>query len=135
MNNPALNDDMRSTVVPADTSARQARHLLTLRRARLDHLPAILFGEPAWECLLQLYVAESERRQLSAEQCVGLSAAPASTAMRWVSLLIAEGLVKRQDSGLLALTATARRALKTLLGQLAEGSSSPAWRRQTSRGR
>lgn len=135
MNHPALNDDTFPTSPVADPSARQARHLLTLRRARRDHLPDILFGEPGWECLLQLYVAESERRQLSAEQCVGLSEAPTSTARRWIGLLIAEGLVEQADSGILTLTAKARRAVKALFGQLAEGSSPPAWRRPTSRGR
>lgn len=135
MNNPALNDDMPAAALLADPSARQARHLLTLRRARRDHLPDILFGEPGWECLLQLYVAESERRQLSAEQCVGLSSAPASTARRWIALLVVEGLAEKADSGILTLTAKARRALKAMFGQLAEGSSPPAWRRSTWRGR
>lgn len=134
MNNPALNDDTLPSPL-VDPSARQARHLLALRRARRDHLPDILFGEPGWECLLQLYVAESERRQLSAEQCVGLSAAPPSTARRWIGLLIAEGLAEQVDSGILTLTAKARRALKAMLGQLAEGSSPPARRRTTWRGR
>jgi hypothetical protein len=132
--NPALNDDMPPSLV-VDPSARQARHLLTLRRARRNHLPDILFGEPGWECLLQLYVAESERRQLSAEQCVGLSTAPDTTARRWIGLLIAEGLAEQADSGILALTAKARRALKAMLGQSGEGSSPPSRRRPIWRGR
>jgi hypothetical protein len=122
--NPALNND--TPPLPAvDPLARQARHLLTLRRTRRDHLPDFLFGEPGWECLLQLYVAESERRQLSTEQCVRLSAAPPSTARRWIALLIAEGLAEQADSDILTLTAKARRSLKALFEQLSEGASPP----------
>ncbi len=135
MTNPALNDDTPFVSLTPDLSARQARHLLTLRRARRDHLPDVLFGEPGWDCLLQLYVAEAERRQLSIEQCVGLSGAPASTTVRWITLLIAEGLVDEQGGGALALTAKARRALKTFLAQFAEGSSAAVWRRPPSRTR
>ncbi|WP_404712640.1 hypothetical protein [Sphingomonas sp. MMS24-J13] len=134
MNIPALNDDTPPSLV-VDPSARQARHILMARRARRDHLPDILFGEPAWECLLQLYIAASERRHLSAEQCVGLSAAPAGTARRWIKLLVAEGLAEQAEGGFLMLTDKARRAIRALFGQLAEGSSPPARRRPTARGR
>ena len=135
--NRALNDDAPLAPSALDQTARQARTILAMRRRRRDHLPEALFGEPGWELLLQLYIAETERRRLSPDQCVALSAAPPSTASRWVGLLVAEKLIAEEEDapGLLALTDRARDAVRAFLRQSAEMSAPPAWRRSASRAR
>lgn len=59
-----------------------------------------LFGEPAWDILLDLFIAQGEGKSVSVSSaCIG-SAAPATTGLRWLGVLADEGLVVREnDSG------------------------------------
>jgi len=55
-----------------------------------------LFGEPAWDILLDLFVAAKERRRVSVTSaCIG-SAVPSTTALRWISILEKQGLLVRE---------------------------------------
>jgi hypothetical protein len=55
-----------------------------------------LFGEPAWDILLDLFIAAKERRRVSVTSaCIG-SAVPSTTALRWITLLEREGLLLRE---------------------------------------
>lgn len=54
-----------------------------------------LFAEPAWDMLLDLFIAAKERRQISVTSaCVG-AAVPSTTALRWIAVLEQHGLVRR----------------------------------------
>ena len=65
------------------------------RRRRARHLPTRLLGEPAWDILLDLYVAAGRGHTVSVSNACLAAAAPASTALRWLNHLEAEGLVER----------------------------------------
>lgn len=53
-----------------------------------------MFGEPAWEMLLALYVAEGGPRQTVS--CLAkLSGAPKATALRWMDYLSQAKLIRR----------------------------------------
>ena len=65
------------------------------RRRRAQHLPARLLGEPAWDILLDLYVAAGREQAVSVSNACLAADAPASTALRWLQHLQAEGLVER----------------------------------------
>lgn len=55
-----------------------------------------LFGEPAWDILLDLFIAAKERRRVSVTSaCIG-SAVPSTTALRWITILEREGLLLRE---------------------------------------
>lgn len=55
-----------------------------------------LFGEPAWDILLDLFIAAKERRRVSVTSaCIG-SAVPSTTALRWIALLEKQGLLVRE---------------------------------------
>jgi hypothetical protein len=55
-----------------------------------------LFGEPAWDILLDLFVAAKERRRISVTSaCIG-AAVPPTTALRWIAILERAGLVQRE---------------------------------------
>jgi hypothetical protein len=55
-----------------------------------------LFGEPAWDILLDLFVAAKERRRVSVTSaCIG-SAVPSTTALRWIAILEREGILLRE---------------------------------------
>lgn len=54
-----------------------------------------LFGEPAWDILLDLYIAYARGLPVSVSSaCIG-SAVPATTGLRWLGILQEEGLVVR----------------------------------------
>ncbi|MFC0203372.1 MarR family transcriptional regulator [Novosphingobium soli] len=55
-----------------------------------------LFGEPAWDILLDLFIAAKERRCVSVTSaCIG-SAVPSTTALRWITILEKQGLLVRE---------------------------------------
>jgi DNA-binding MarR family transcriptional regulator len=75
----------------------RAQLLLDSRRARKRYLPPDLFGEPAWDVLLALYVTEQSATRLPIGKLAELVEAPLSTIVRWVRALEAESLVGRVD--------------------------------------
>jgi hypothetical protein len=86
-------------------SSRTTRHRLALARdayALRRRRTAIfgnpdLFGEPAWDILLDLYIAQAEGKSVSVSSaCIG-SASPATTGLRWLGVLAEEGLIVREN--------------------------------------
>lgn len=74
-----------------------ARHAYALRRQRAAIFgSADLFGEPAWDILLDLFIAQAEGKPVSVSSaCIG-SASPATTGLRWLAVLAEKGLVMRE---------------------------------------
>jgi DNA-binding MarR family transcriptional regulator len=62
-------------------------------------MPKNLFGEPAWDILLDLYASEVEGRQVSISSACVASSVPATTALRWLNTLADSGLVARAPDG------------------------------------
>ena len=82
-----------------DESARYleiARQTYGDRRRREAILGSnALLGEPAWDILLDLYIARRTDQEVSVSSaCIG-SAAPATTGLRWLGALQEAGLVVR----------------------------------------
>jgi DNA-binding transcriptional ArsR family regulator len=75
-----------------------ARKLYHARRERETFFPPELFGEPAWDMLLDLYVAQAERRETSVTSLTTGSGGPQSTALRWLALLEELGLMSRMPA-------------------------------------
>jgi hypothetical protein len=79
-------------------SCAQLKQLLVARRARASFFGAHLFADPAWDILLQAYVALLEKEPLLVSTICRESVVPATTALRWISVLEQEGLlVRRHD--------------------------------------
>lgn len=78
--------------------ADKARHIYALRRKRgaIFGNPE-LFGEPAWDILLDLYIAHADEKNVSVSSaCIG-SAAPPTTGLRWLGILARHDLVLREE--------------------------------------
>ena len=72
------------------------RTIIRLRRRRDRLFGSDLFGEPAWDMLLELYAAElAQRRECVSGLCCA-SGVPATTALRWITLLVNAGWVTRR---------------------------------------
>lgn len=104
------------------------RSILSSRRKRGKYFGERLFAEPAWDILLHLYSAELEaRRRLSVESLADAAQVPASTAVRWIGALEAEGLVSWKplpvDAGrtLVNLSEAGRTALGSYFRDIASG--------------
>ncbi|WP_324741837.1 hypothetical protein U8326_01105 [Tsuneonella sp. CC-YZS046] len=66
-----------------------------VRRLRDGQLPPDLFGEPAWDMLLDLYINTRRGRLVSITSLCIASAVPATTALRHISLLEERGLLQK----------------------------------------
>ena len=94
----------RETLTPV-TDIRQVRSLnvelareayAVRRRRNAIFGNAEIFGEPAWDILLDLYIAHVENKPVSVSSaCIG-SAAPPTTGLRWLGVLTEEGLILRE---------------------------------------
>lgn len=71
--------------------AKFVRRLIHHRRRREHHFPADLFADPAWDMMLDLYAAHYERRDISVSSLCIAAAVPATTALRWIKLMVDEG--------------------------------------------
>jgi hypothetical protein len=60
---------------------------------------ATLFGEPAWDLLLDLYVAACEQRPVSLIAASMAASVSTEDAVRWFILLEEHGLVERVYTG------------------------------------
>jgi hypothetical protein len=81
-----------------DLWAELAREMYRNRRLRAKIFGSeALFGEPAWDILLDLFVAAKDGRRVSVmSACIG-SAVPSTTALRWIAALEREELIIRED--------------------------------------
>jgi DNA-binding MarR family transcriptional regulator len=74
---------------------RDITAVLKYRRNRDRFFEGELFADPAWDILLELYAAMLGQRRISVGSlCLG-AAVPATTALRWISLLEKKGLIGR----------------------------------------
>lgn len=65
------------------------------RRQRRRHFSAELFGEPAWDILLDLFQARIEGKMITVTSACIAADVPLTTALRWLGVLEQQGLVER----------------------------------------
>ncbi len=83
---------------PSGDHLALARKAYSLRRKRASLFGnPDLFGEPAWDILLDLFIAQGEGKQVSVSSaCIG-SASPPTTGLRWLGVLADAGLIVREN--------------------------------------
>lgn len=98
-----------------------AKDLKTSRDARASFLDADLFHEPAWDILLVLFIAAGEQCRRRVTDVCNDSRAPASTCLRYITLLEQKGYVSKQPNvldgrvGFLSLTKLGEDCMRALL--------------------
>lgn len=99
--------------------------IIKSRRLRDVAFGADIFGEPAWDILLELYLAQQQQRRTTISDACRASASPQTTGLRWIRLLEERGWVKRHSDPLdgrrvfLSLTNRTNAAMDDYLGNLA----------------
>lgn len=85
---------------PATTRAyaEKARSIYRARRGRANVFggDADLFADPAWDLLLDLFVAHESNKSMSVSSACIAAAVPPTTALRWIALLEKRGLIERR---------------------------------------
>ena len=77
--------------------AARAIDLYSNRRRRAELFGPDLFGEPAWDILLDLFIAAETGKRISVRSaCIG-AAVPLTTALRWLVMLETRGLILRHS--------------------------------------
>lgn len=85
-----------STIDLSGISPRDwAIYLLAMRRLRDLPGSARLFGDPAWDILLEVYVAQGDGKPLNVSSASAAGALPMATGIRWLRVLAHEGLLQR----------------------------------------
>ena len=76
--------------------AARAKRLYQERRLREKFFRnADVFGEPAWDILLDLMIAKCLNKQISVTSACIASSAPLTTALRWIGAMVDGGLIIR----------------------------------------
>lgn len=82
------------------TSATAVREIIKARARRAEFFSAALFADPAWDMLLDLYCAEMDQRRIAVGSlCIG-ACVPATTALRWIDVLLKQGLIEKRSDPL-----------------------------------
>lgn len=102
----ATNPEHSLRVVPDPdlrTLAVQAKLIRKVQRARsrrVEFLGSSLFGEPAWDMLLELFASAAEQKRLTVGDLCKASKVPPTTALRWIDALFRQGLITRRPDPL-----------------------------------
>jgi hypothetical protein len=80
---------------PALPDPRMVRQIIANRQARTRFFDAELFGEPAWDMLLDLTAAHAEGVRVSVTSLCIAAGVPATTALRWITQMVESGIFVR----------------------------------------
>ncbi|HWI84874.1 MAG TPA: winged helix DNA-binding protein, partial [Sphingomonas sp.] len=98
----------------------------SFRRKREKLFDQLIFAEPEWDILLDLFVEGGAGRQVSMSSLCIAAAVPTTTAVRCINAMIDQGLlVKSRDPAdarrvLVSLTDASREKMRMLLLQVAQ---------------
>lgn len=84
------------STVTLSISVNALRALIRARRLRGSYFSGDLFADPAWDMLLDLFLAELDQSRVSVSSLCIAAAVPATTALRWLKILTDKGLVCRR---------------------------------------
>ncbi len=75
-----------------------AKALYRARRQRERYFDTLTgaFSEPAWDLMLDLFIAGREGRRVSVSSAAIAADVPSTTALRWIGMLEGEGIIVRE---------------------------------------
>lgn len=74
---------------------RAVRRIIANRQARARFFDVGLFGDPAWDMLLDLTAAHAEGTRVSVTSLCIAAGVPATTALRWLTQMVESGIFAR----------------------------------------
>lgn len=82
-----------------DEAGQLASALLAFRRNRSQFLPRDIFGEPAWELLLEVFIADDGGAPMTGRIAAERSGTAYPVMSRWLKYLSMEGLLIGDGAG------------------------------------
>jgi len=104
-----------------ERAIKRAAAMVATRERRKKFFNASMFGEPAWDVLLALYLAEARGERTNINTLTQSSGAAPTTALRWMNYLENHQLISREEhptdarASIVRLTDKAQRALELYL--------------------
>lgn len=80
---------------PGLPDPQMVRQIIAGRQARAKFFDPALFGDPAWDMLLDLTAAHGEGAQVSVTSLCIAAGVPATTALRWLTQMVESGIFRR----------------------------------------
>lgn len=80
---------------PGLPDPQMVRQIIAGRQARAKFFDPALFGDPAWDMLLDLTAAHGEGAQVSVTSLCIAAGVPATTALRWLTQMVEIGIFRR----------------------------------------
>jgi hypothetical protein len=87
--------DPARSAAAVQCALQPAKELMACRRQREKLFGKELFSDPAWDILLDLFIAQSERRDVAIGSACIVAAVPFTSGLRWCQLLEKRELVYR----------------------------------------
>lgn len=81
-----------TTAAPPLPDPQAVRQIIANRQARNRFFDPALFGDPAWDMLLDLTAAHGEGARVSVTSLCIAAGVPATTALRWLTQMVESGL-------------------------------------------
>lgn len=103
-----------------------ARRIISFRRKRDSMFDRILFADPEWDILLDLFAQGGVGRRVSMSSLCIAAAVPTTTAVRCINAMVEQGLLARSRDAndarrvLIELTEESRHKMRTLLVHVAQ---------------
>lgn len=117
-------DRLVRTSRPSLPDPRLIRRIIRQRQLRARFFDGDLFGDPAWDMLLDLTAARVEHGRVSVTSLCIASGVPPTTALRWIGQMIDAGLFERVEDdsdrrrAFIALTDRAAEAMARYFAEL-----------------
>ncbi|RYE95541.1 MAG: hypothetical protein EOO77_42675 [Oxalobacteraceae bacterium] len=83
----------------SDRAAALASHMMEFRRARHDVFPSELFGEPGWDLLIELFIADARGHRLTGRDVSVRNSIAPTTLSRWLMHLSKMGYIVGDGRG------------------------------------
>lgn len=83
-----------------DVALQRVTAFIRMRAMREHFFPRELFADPAWDMLLGAFQAELRQRRMSVSDLCLVAAVPASTALRWQTSMVEQGMFVRKNDPL-----------------------------------
>jgi DNA-binding MarR family transcriptional regulator len=84
-------------IVDRETLIQRAKQIYLARRRRHRIFGKSMFGEPAWDVLLILYIAEQSGPRYTIGRLTQLAGLATTTALRWLDYLEGQRLIARES--------------------------------------
>ena len=124
-----VQESVREHPLKWNALVQAAQNEYRMRRSRSRLFDEAMFGEPAWDMLLSLFINGRSGEKLTVSRLLRFSGSSSTSALRWLNYLEDKGLILRESnpidarSTIICLSERAERALETYFSETLKSQS------------